>query len=492
MNVLLLALSTFKGDPKSVSVLDESEYKFEAAKLEGNYYYQMEPVVQVLSKLLEKKNQKLDKIVMLCSDETKKSKEIEKNGERESISPLAFFERETRLWLNQDIAEDQQFYPISIDENDPAGGIAKAVKLLRELKQENMNLYLDNHGGFRGIQLTVEAILSLLKAEKIELSDVFNVNYDGKSSVITAKDAGFKMFDFVSGINEFTNYGRIDSLNRYFDGEEIDSSAQNLLSIISGIAESIQLCDVPTFETNLDLLTDFFQNDAHRNFSTNNFLQLFYDNIRNDYSTLLGKDRRNTLDEVEWCLNKGFYQQCLTLIEGKMPIELYENQILGWDQDKEEWAENNRGDFNKYVYFFNSITGGTYLYFNREESGRFRENRKDAPNYLEQKLEELIMNCHSEQEFSETVSSWGQENKIKHLSYKDTNNNCNYNVDFQYNRDSQKLKKMYCFLVLHKALKVIRNKSNHASEINIPLANIKVAIETYIHWGRSILSGFGN
>lgn len=487
MNVLLLALSTFQGKPDSVSVLNESRYIYEAAKLEGNYFYQMEPVVQVLSKLLEKENQKLDKIVMLCSDKTREVKEIEKDGKKESISPLEFFEREARPWLNQDLSEDKQFYPISIDANDPAGGISKTVELLRELKKENMNLYLDNHGGFRGVQLTVEAILSLLKAEKIELSDVFNVNYDGKCSVITAKDAGFKMFDFVSGINEFTNYGRIDSLNRYFDNEEMDSSTQKLLTIISGIADSIQLCDVPAFEKNLDMLTEFFQNDSHNNSSEDHYLRLFYDNICNDYSALLGKNR-NTLDEIEWCLNKGFYQQCLTLIEGKMPIELFENQILGWDQEKEELAEQNRGGFNKYIFFFNVITRGTYLYFSREETERYKgKNREDPQNYRDNKLAKLIMNCQSEQEYFKTITSWKLEKKIKYLSYKDKNNHYYY-ADCQYNRDPRKLTLIYCFMVLHKALKGIRNKSNHAAIIEVPLANIKIAIETYIHWGRIILN----
>lgn len=475
-NILLLALSTFfsRNDEKP-DLTKTYEYFYTDSKNShsGKYIYQMEPVVQVLSKKLADENDTLDAIVMLCSKQSMEKKTVIDNRGERSVSPLDFFKEQAVSWLNPDMDIQDKFYPIRIDENDSSGGIADAVNLIRKLNAKGMRLYLDNHGGFRGTQQALEAILSLLKIESIQVTEVFNVKFSGSKSEISSNDMEFRMFDFVSGINEFINYGRIDSLKNYFDRVGKDEETQELLSIISGIAEAIQLCDVMDFEENLDKLSKFFSSHGRPG---NNYLALFYQNIENDYKSLI-KGRHDTLDEVEWCLKKGFYQQCLTLIEGKMPRELRINGVMTWGKQLDDYAEQFHGYFEKNVYVFNYTTGASWFYFKHYES----KNAKD----VEEKLCELLRKCSSGDAYLREIDSWKLAWKVDKMNFAVKKEDKKYPVYFQY----QNRNKLYDFLVLHKALKIMRNRSNHAveNETGIPIANVKAAIEIYISLGRDIL-----
>lgn len=479
-NILLLALSTFfsRNDEKP-DLTKTYEYFYMDSKNShsGKYIYQMEPVVQVLSKKLADENDTLDAIVMLCSKQSMEKKMVIDNQGERSVSPLDFFKEKTVPWLNSDRDIEDMFYPIRMDENDSSGGIADAVNLLRKLNEKGMSLYLDNHGGFRGTQQALEAILSLLKIESIQITEVFNVKFSGSRSEISSNDMEFRMFDFVSGINEFINYGRIDSLKNYFDRVGKDEETEELLSIISGIAEAIQLCDVMGFEENLDKLSKFFSSHGR---PRNNYLALFYQNIENDYKSLI-KVRHDTLDEVEWCLKKGFYQQCLTLIEGKMPRELGINGVMKWGKSLDNYAEQSHGHFEKNVYVFNYIMGAPLFYF------KYEKNVFKSTEDVEEKLCELIRNCNSGGAYLREIDSWKLAWKIDKMFFvvRKEDKKEKYPVYFQY----QDRNKLYDFLVLHKALKIMRNRSNHAveKETGIPIANVKAAIEIYISLGRDIL-----
>lgn len=59
---------------------------------------------------------------------------------------------------------------------------------------------------------------------------------------------------------------------------------------------------------------------------------LFIKNIRMDYGVLLKEDH-DVIDEIQWCLTKGYLQQALTLIESKMPGELFKKGIFHYDEN---------------------------------------------------------------------------------------------------------------------------------------------------------------
>ena len=221
MNVLLLALSTVSnGKLNCFSYQYEDEPSF-------NGYYQLEPIPKFLNEKLEKEKQKhLDYIITLNTKEVNSSVLDtvicnSKNGieyEFFNITAKMFFEK---MLCNGQKAFQQmpKIISIPIDVDDIIPGIILAMNQLRKLKDKSndFNLYIDMHGGPRNTQMTFQTILSLLKHESIYPSSIYTIIMN-KSKPNTIKDDTkyFDYIDFVSGMNEFLNFGKpisIKSLN---------------------------------------------------------------------------------------------------------------------------------------------------------------------------------------------------------------------------------------------------------------------------------------
>ena len=95
------------------------------------------------------------------------------------------------------------------------------------------------------------------------------------------------------------------------------------------IAEGIQLCDVEKFENGLsDLASSLEMLKAE---PEKGYLSLFHDLIHDNYGDILlnsSQEQPNTIEKIQWCIDKGFFQQALTLLESKMPAEIIRNSLL--------------------------------------------------------------------------------------------------------------------------------------------------------------------
>lgn len=474
LNILLLSLSKF---PYSIT---ESTFSYNG--INGGYYiYQLEPVIRMLSNQLLTKapnSDYLDNLVMLCTGDTKKEQTITlpDNTIRKRITPLAFFKERVRDYLNPYLDDKKRFIDIDVDEESPAKSIKKVIDKLRELKSNlpsdtKINLYVDRHGGFRSLQQFLDAILSLLHDE-FSIIESYDVKYDPnvKNSEIVKLD-NRSIFDFVSGINEFTNYGRIDSLRKYPENKKLNDC-------IIKIADSIQLCSIYDFEKGLDALAVYFTTPSVKESPT--FLSIFEDSIRLDYKSLL-TDNRTIVDEIQWCLNKGFYQQALTLIEGAMPRELHKCGVFSYSETLRIRIEDQKEHPHKYrnkkikeeinVFIFNNSVTSLYSDKDREQllkSKNFKDTSSGNNLYkggLITKADNLMKNTTFSSD-KVTIDS-----KYCNISFKTASSNI-----------------LYAFLRLHCTLKKLRNFSNHASMDSFPisLGKLKEAIIQYIEWARTL------
>lgn len=316
-NILILALSTFPSKLFGTSLVSPTGDDL------GTYHYQLEPVPMMLMHDLQQKGGKLDSIVVFATPETQKEVSVTiDNGPVCGISASAYFAQFVKQYGGEKAPEVKL---VPLDEKAPEYALQEAITYLREFA--NARIYLDTHGGYRGLQLMTEAVLSLLRTEGIRIrpENVYSMQYNAQDGVgrIVVDGSPYRIFDFVSGMNEFINYGRVDSLNRYFSGNA-GATERKLLNCIKEISEGIQLCLVPKFEHGLDNLMQVFQQPDAIN---NTYLEIFRQTIEEDYKNLLVPNR-NLVDELEWCLRKGFYQQFLTLIESKVPeLLFYKNMV---------------------------------------------------------------------------------------------------------------------------------------------------------------------
>ena len=339
-NVLLLALSTFQNVVRKSTF----SYDFYGCKGEVTGRYQLDPIPKMLDELLAQNGENLDKIIMLCTDDTtQKIASIQTpEGELKDISPAEYFQDQVRNYMNPFLKDNELFTPINISIDSPYEGIQKVVKTIRNIK--NPQLYLDTHGGLRGIQRILEATITLLKIEGVPVREAYSVAFTDKNTVkpIISETEQMKIFDFVSGINEFITCGRADTLTEYYKEKSKYHFQNDIVSKITTVANGIQWCCVPEFERGLTSLQEYFQQHADKN--ADPYLSIYIDDIKRDYQNLV-LSKYSVVDEINWCIKKKFYQQALTLIESRISKLLFEEwKIL--ELNTSPWT-GNRTSYNE-------------------------------------------------------------------------------------------------------------------------------------------------
>lgn len=535
-NVLLLALSTFGRNvsPKEFTYVDENGIEDHVT---GRY--QLDPVPKMLYKTLYQKEQgTLDKIIMLCTSKTlEKVTEVPIGTEKiYDISPIDYFKDQIRDYMRPDTDDEELFQAIEVDLTSPYHGIQSVITTLRSIKaaheDQTLNLYLDTHGGLRGIQRIMEATVSLLKSEDIDVREAYAVEYsDNGSKSIVSETENMKIYDFVSGVNEFFSCGRADTLMKYKDNLEQtheakkESSSKNiftkeekqLITAISDVATGIQWCSIPAFDQGIKDLQKIFpetsestakntspENSDAKNIDKGSYLDIYRTNIQKDYSTLLQKNH-TVLDEIEWCINKGFYQQALTLIESKISgLLVYDLKLFTFNPPQNIKTKN----IDKTVHYFYSYTG-----INRKTKTPYKKNKRfsindvfnafiyefkrpdgkvwiddDTFNKLTMDDYANIRNAISAPDESDIMSLFNKAcDKLvpqNHGFFDDENKKkINWSNCFKLNTDSGCPDYLFNILILHQTLKRVRNNMNHADDdFPFKVSAINLALTEYISW----------
>ena len=370
INLLLLAMSTFPG-PGTDKSLVRSDFIDQDHAAEGRKYTgrgQLDPVPKKVARDLQELGQALDYVVILCTAQSERpvAKLSVQEGEQKylirNVSPAEFFKAQIERYLNPDTPH---FDMISVDSGNPARAVEETIQKIRGLAetsnapngQVKLRLFIDNHGGLRNTQMITQSVISLLETDSTRIkTQLYTVVNDTKpDKYIAQSDEAMRITSFVSGIMEVINYSRTASLHQYF-GAEPERRVQDILNALDEIAGGITWCNLQGFEAGLDHLRTRIsaqQNTSPAEETASNlcrgvnetYLKLFLENIRNAYGAVLKQDR-TPVDEVRWCLEKGFYQQALALIEAKIPDLLHrrgvfshdpsaksnKNKSIGWDQ----------------------------------------------------------------------------------------------------------------------------------------------------------------
>ena len=306
----------------------------------AEYYYPLEPIAIKIQKELADRAQSLDMALLLASRKTLEKAPLLLNDAPYSDGISAYEFCTERLRTVQADMQSRMFELEPDKEGsapaDAINAVRHVVSVLRALhdmsfERIGVRVHLATNGGLRGYQLILEAILSLLKNEDIEVepADVWAVEYSAEK-----KEAGvfpsyqeFNIFDYVSGINEFIRYGRVDLLDQYYHRQ--GAKSPELMSKITRIADSIRCNNVTGLNTDIKNLRDYYKSvrEGEKTLS-DPYVMIFFDAIRDDYGALLkGAGDLNPIDEIDWCVRKGLYMQAYTIAETHMPKRFFD---LGW------------------------------------------------------------------------------------------------------------------------------------------------------------------
>ena len=313
-NLIVLAMSILPGNVKNVRQdLRAGKFAWEDGDSDGHEYYgQLEPI----STMLREKEGSLDRVIILATKDAKK-KVYDLDGEQ--ISAVDFYLKRMNL-------SEKDAKIIDVEELDFVPAISDTVKEIRRYWKENENnarLWIDTQGSFRTINLVLNAVITLLEADGIVPSGIYSMNYNKEKFIqrIVNQTDTYKIFQFVSGINEFTRSGRAEQLADYY--HQMNEEIPEIIRVMEKIAEAIQMCDMKLFDEYLKALRTLYKENG----AVDELLGMFVEQIKRDYGKLLEADCSG-LDIVEWFYRKGFYQQAITYIEAKLPEEWFQKKII--------------------------------------------------------------------------------------------------------------------------------------------------------------------
>ena len=83
----------------------------------------------------------------------------------------------------------------------------------------NLNIWIDSQGGTCDVNMLLNAIISTLRLLGINSKGIYAVNFYNKEGTVINQTSTYQIIDFVSGINEFTLYGRAESIVRSENNE---------------------------------------------------------------------------------------------------------------------------------------------------------------------------------------------------------------------------------------------------------------------------------
>ena len=304
-------------EPVRVSVLRKSKW-IDGVIGDGSsgiYYHQQEPV---LKWMLYHKD-KIDTVILLCTNETKIERRFRiqcRGNEYKDVSMSSCdflksrFSDESLEWACVDIEEDRE---------KTVSDLVKRLDSLKESTDDRIDVSFVMHGGFRDLQNVVDDVLDLIKMRDNVDVQRYTVEYDQSKRIGIVKqpeEIGLELF--FAGLKEFLHTGRGEGLVEFFNSKE-GGEKKNISDKIIAISDAIALCDMVQFEKGLDDLYDEFSEDKMEDDTISG---LFVQYIKSDYGDILDKTRRTAINEIKWCIRKGFLQQALTLIESRMVDEM--------------------------------------------------------------------------------------------------------------------------------------------------------------------------
>ena len=434
---------------------------------------------------------KIDKIIALCSDMVQTKHDDRFGG----FTALEYYtQKALELYCEVQIVE------VQIDNRNNS-------EILNNICNEITDadtVYLDIAGGQRTIANIIQLLAKILQYKGIKNPLSLYADFQNADKFIVDTHEFTVMTDIADAINEFVTTGKSIQLNNCLKQMPEFS---DLLSAMNDFSEKIMLCDIGNLDGTLSALKISIEK-----LSTNNSPSTIEQTVVNQMLPIIreklfvGQDSIDYKQIIRWCLANGLIQQAVTIYIEKMPVYYFQIGILkGYvDLDKVEPKQgNSKETAGFYEYLFDKFAGTSTdeltsefqifikeIFVSEDElphkwvsksSGNIREACIRLANFINKNYK--CLSCKKDQLYNTTAP--------KELSsfLKQLQSNSEYHHFFVYNdinkwenRSSQGKKDTYQKkvkalqkigndnLLLYKlmshylALKIMRNRMNHASE----------------------------
>lgn len=350
-------------------------------------YITNEAPIKYLMQKLNATDEKLDKLILIASDDVNQKVEIKLQKDEGNKKEVEQFEADygNGKMTSVEILEDK-IAKFSIEKNIPCPefevvelsdgvngdgfseisdtAVVNAVdkvncKLIDESRKcRNLNVYIESNGGVRYVIVMLLSVMNILEKvyANIKLQGVYSMIYNKKTEdkkiPILDTSMTYASIELFSAMNEFIYYGRAKALEDYFEkrftkrkesDEKYDpvifQDIKKCINKLQKIADDMQLCRTEQIIDNFyesesirDVLNKFKDTYANEKDPDSKIFLSVIENIRSEYNDIYNNPNPNKFLNlpkiIKWCIDKDYIQQALTLCSEKLPQYFIESGIL--------------------------------------------------------------------------------------------------------------------------------------------------------------------
>ena len=153
---------------------------------------------------------------------------------------------------------------------------------------------------------------------------------------------GFGISELVAANRTFLSYGKADMIVDLWEksGERNDAIT-SMVYAMRHIDVGLSMCNISEVEDGIVRLRELLKGN-HLNDAIGPYSRMFHlvaEGVVRDYGPLLEDDEISFLELVKWAYRHHFYQQTLTLIESRAPVNLINTGIFYYCDDENEKAQ---------------------------------------------------------------------------------------------------------------------------------------------------------
>ena len=256
------------------------------------------------------------------------------------------------------VFEDIEYSKMGIEDSMRSiAGIAERVRafaerVCEEEPEAEVVLHADMTGGFRYAALMLLVVMQLSKYMGIRMGHVVYSDFvRGGESRVHLTDDIRRMFDLVTGADEFQKYGSVQALEEYFSRSSRHSEDFSaLFAAMRRFSDAIRICRTSVIEDEMADLAEKIR--AFRQAKPASIEEEMFSHIlgviEGEYGSVIknasGEKSDRRLDIIAWCVQKKFLQQAMTLCTEWIPAILVEKKIC-YTEDEEVIEQcQERGD----------------------------------------------------------------------------------------------------------------------------------------------------
>ena len=369
-------------------------------------YITNEAPVKYLMQKLNATDEKLDKLILIASDDVNQKVEIKLQKDEGNKKEVEQFETDygNGKMTSVEILEDK-IVKFSIEKNIPCPefevvelsngvngdgfseisdtAVVNAVdKVNRKLIDEsgkcrNLNVYIESNGGVRYVIVMLLSVMNILQKvyANIKLQGVYSMIYNKKTDdqkiPILDTSMTYASIELFSAMNEFIYYGRAKALEDYFEkrftkrkesdekyDQDIFQDIRKCINKLQKIADDMQLCRTEQIIDNFyesesirDVLNKFKDTYANEKDPDSKIFLSVIENIMSEYNDIYDNPNPNKFLNlpkiIKWCIDKDYIQQALTLCSEKLPQYFVQNHMIHISEEWKEYARSSKTGMNK-------------------------------------------------------------------------------------------------------------------------------------------------